>query len=236
VTQLEKFRRYMSGIYEFETEQNVIDTITAEFKGNAYTRIGTAFHSIVETGHPDCVEVPEGTRTFLYYGRPKTEDVPCGRQFDIDGCPIKLDVAQCKVALKYRDEHPNAFHEIRRYKDYGDAIVTGCADMIDGLIIRDIKTKYSSPSDRDYTDSCQWRYYLELFDLSDFYFDLFIFNGYKLDKHGYDARGLEIERYPEIHCLRYPNMEHDNRNLLSDFLEWAESRNLMECLINQKIK
>lgn len=36
-----------------------------------------------------------------------------------------MDIAQCKAALSYRNEHPNAFHEIRLYKDFGDAIITG---------------------------------------------------------------------------------------------------------------
>lgn len=46
--------------------------------------------------------------------------------------------------MDYRNEHPDAFHEIRIYKDFGDAVITGCADMIDGIEIRDIKTKYST--------------------------------------------------------------------------------------------
>ena len=58
VTQLEKFRRYLSGDYDYETEQDVIDTITGDFKGNAYTYVGTAFHRIVE-GNTDGVEKAE---------------------------------------------------------------------------------------------------------------------------------------------------------------------------------
>ena len=50
VTLLESFRRYISDDYPYETEENVIDSLTKTFEGNDYTRIGTAFHSIVETG------------------------------------------------------------------------------------------------------------------------------------------------------------------------------------------
>ena len=236
VTQLEAFRRYMSGRYDYVTEQGVIDGVTQEFTGNEYTRIGTAFHSIVETGRPECAKVAEGIRRYTCYGKEVEERVPCGRVFNIDGYPVTLDINQCKVALDYRNEHPQAVHETRLYKDYGDAVVTGCADMIDGTEIRDIKTKYSTPSDADYTGSCQWRYYLELFGTGTFHFDLFVFEGYNKDRHGYDVRGLPLVRHtPPITCYKYNGMEQDNRRLLADFLEWAEYRNLTQYLMKEKI-
>lgn len=235
VTQLEAFRRYMSGQYDYVTEQSVIDSITQEFTGNEYTRIGTAFHSIVETGQLVCEKVPAGIRKFTYYGKETEEPVPCGRRFNVDGYGVTMDVPQCKVALDYRAEHPLAFHEIREYKDYGEAVVTGCADMIDGTEIRDIKTKYSTQADADYINSCQWRYYLQLFGADVFHFDLFIFEGYDKDRHGYDVRGLHLTRREPITVYRYPGMEQDNTNLLHQFLDWAEYRGLTEYLMKTKI-
>lgn len=237
VTQLEKFRRFISGEYEYETEQGVIDCITQEFTGNEYTRIGTAFHSIVETGKPLCEKVPAGERSFLYYGKEQKEPVPGGRKFNIDGYNVVLDINQCQIALDYRNEYPNAYHEIRLYKDFGDAVITGCADMIDGMEIRDIKTKYSYPSDVDYINSYQWKFYLELFQANVFHFDLFVFEGYDKNKHGYDVRGLPLKRYePAITCYRYEGMEQDNMNLVHSFLEWAEYRNLTKYLLKEKIE
>lgn len=228
VTQLESFRRYMSGIYAYVTEQDVIDNITKKFEGNDYTRIGTAFHSIVETGRPHCAKEPSGERHFIYYGKDKTEPVPEGRRFTFDGGDVILDVPQCKVALDYRNEHPDAFHEVREYKDFGEAIITGCADMIDGLEIRDIKTKYSAVSDNDYIDSCQWQFYLELFETDVFHFDLFVFEGYNKDKHKGDVRGLKLTPYkPSITCYRYPEMEEKNHILVRDFLKWVKDRELL---------
>lgn len=239
VTQLEKFRRYIEqseyANYEI-TEQLVIESITGVFTGNEQTRIGTAFHSIVETGKPKSEKVPSGERSFLYYGKEQKEPVPCGRKFDIDGFDVILDVNQYKVALDYRNEFPNAYHEIRLYKDFGCAVVTGCADIINGIEIRDIKTKYSYPSDSDYINSCQWKFYLELFNVDVFHFDLFVFDNYNKDKHGYDVRGLPLERYsPAITCYRYDGMERDNRNLLRSFLEWAEYRDLVKYLIKETV-
>lgn len=239
VTTIEAFRRYMEqseyANYEI-TEQSVIDSITGVFEGNVYTHIGSAFHKIVEEGTPKCEKVDAGERTFLYYGKEQKEPIPCGRAFDIEGNKVILDVPQCKVALAYRNEHPDAFHEIRLYKDFGDAVVTGCADMIDGIEIRDIKTKYSTPSDADYISSCQWKFYLQLFNADIFHFDLFVFDGYDKDKHGYDVRGLPLRRHnPPITCYRYGGMEKDNERLLHQFLEWVEFRGLTKYLLKEKI-
>lgn len=82
VTTIEAFRKYMeqSEYANFEiTEQSVIDSITGVFEGNAYTRIGTAFHKIVEEGTPQCEKIEAGERTFLYYGKEQKEPIPCGR-------------------------------------------------------------------------------------------------------------------------------------------------------------
>lgn len=212
-TQIEAFRRYITNgehdYYEI-TEQSVIDTLTGKFKGNELTRIGTAFHSIVETGQPSFAGPMDGCL------------------IDVDSHGVKFDSKQLQVALDYRNEHPGAFHEIRQYKDYGRAIVTGCADMVDGIELRDIKTKYSAPSDKDYTDSCQWRFYLDIFNADVFHFDLFVFDGYKKEKHGYDVRGLELKRHtPPITCYRYPNLHADNIALVNAFMDWAESKHLL---------
>ena len=218
VTMIEAFRRFIHNS-EYDryqiTEQSVIDSITGQFRGNEYTRIGTAFHKIVEEGD---------------YSLPYNPDTH-GYDIDVDGNIVKFTMEQARVALDYRDEHWGAFHEVRRYKDYGRAIVTGCADMIDGIELRDIKTKYSTPSDKDYIDSCQWRYYLDIFNACVFHFDLFIFEGYKIDKHGYDVRGLELKRHtPPITCYRYPGMEADNLALINEFMDFCESRNLTQYL------
>ncbi len=236
VTQLESYRKFMeqSDYANFEmTEQSVIDNITGAFVGNEYTSIGTAFHSIVESGNPTCVKIPAGERTFLYYGKHVSEAVPAGREFDVEGNKVRLDIPQCKVALNYRNEHPDAIHEHRMFKDYGEAIVTGQMDMIDGLEIRDIKTKYSQPSDVDYINSCQSRFYMDMTELDKFSYDLFIFEGYKKEKHGMDVRGLNLRRHEPITVYSYLGMTQDNTYLVKSFLEWAAFRKLTEYLINQ---
>ena len=108
--------------------------------------------------------------------------------------------------------------------DGEDYCITGCADILNGLHIRDIKTKYSYISDEDYINSFQWRMYLQLFNADKFTFDLFLFNGYKKDKNGLDVRGIPIVKHDPIECLRYKDMERDNIQLISEFVRWAKSR------------
>ncbi len=234
VTQLEQFRRLICGDYPWLTEKSVIDSITGEFQGNALTTIGTAFHGIVQMGNTGA-EIPPVEVKYGERGKIEVEPKPYGYSFPTVTGAIEYDVIfdrdQTDIALSYRDEFRDAFHEIREYKDYGDAIVTGCADMIHGNSIRDIKTKFSPVNCNDYINSAQWRYYLELFDLDDFYFDLFVFGGYKEDKHGTDVRGLRLERItPPIACYRYKDLQQDNRLLLTQFLQWAEKRNIIKYL------
>lgn len=245
VTTLESFRRFLDGDVAWTDtdgfdhlceEKDVIDNVTGIFEGNAYTRIGSAFHSIIETGKPKCKKLPVEKKKVLYRGNEIEVDVPEGREFDIDGFNVKLDVNQYKVAMKYRNEHPHASHEVRVFKDYGEAIVTGCADMVDGLDIRDIKTKYGRIKDEDYTHSCQWRFYLDMFGLDWFYFDLFHFNGYDKDRNGYDVRGLTLTRYePPIWVQRYPRMHQDNIDLVHDFMEWCRNKNLVKYLNEDRL-
>ena len=236
VTTIESYRRYMSDDYSYVTEQDVIDGIVGEFSGNTYTRIGTAFHRIVEEGTPKCSKVDEGFREYTYYNKPVREPIPCGRAFDVDGETIVMDVPQIKTALSYREEFDGAFHEVREYKDYGDAIVTGCADMIYGNMIRDIKTKYSPVDDKDYINSCQWRFYLDLFETDTFAFDLFVFEDYDKNRHKSDVRGLKLTRHqPAIMCYHYDGMERENRILLDSFLRWADYRGLLPYLQKTEI-
>lgn len=240
VTQIEAFRRWTMqsdhDLYEIP-EQSVIDSITGTFTGNDLTRVGTAFHAIVQTGCLPCTPAPSGTRSFTRYGHAETEPVPEGRTFTIDGHNVTLDLAQIDTALAYRYSHRGAFHETRIYKDYGPAVVTGCADMIDGITLRDIKTRFSPPQDTPYYDSCQWRFYLDMFGADTFLFDIFTFRGYSAERHAADVRGLTLQAHtPPISVYAYAAMRQDLDLLLRQFLQWADMRGLMPALVKQKIK
>lgn len=213
VTQIEKFRRYIEEHSLYDTEQSVIDSITGAFKGNSYTYIGTAFHRIIEGDYRDVTKVENG------------------RCFIVDGNKVMFDIAQYKIGCNHAKELVNPFHEIREYQQFGEVIVTGQADVIEGFNIRDTKTKFSPVSDKDYTDSIQWKLYLELFASETFLYDIFVFDGYDKDKHGTDVRGLKLHYHnPPITCHRYNGMRSDIDNLIKEFVMWLKYRGIYDNL------
>lgn len=219
VTSLEKFRRYIEGISEYETESSLMESLSGDFKGNEYTRIGTAFHKIVECGD-------------IRRGKVEEFGIETGSKYvDIDGFPVLFSEDHVSIALNYKAEISGCFHEIRAYKDYtvkGKTFnISGCTDVLLGRQLRDIKTKYSYiKSISDYTDSIQSKLYMDIFEVPEFYFDVFEFVGYNKDKHGYDVSSLPIKRHEPIHCLAYEGMQKDIEILLTEFLDYIQFRNI----------
>lgn len=99
--------------------------------------------------------------------------------------------------------------------------------MISGAEIRDIKTKYSTPKASDYSNSCQWKLYLDILEAERFCFDVFEFRGYSQDKcideEGIDdVRELKLVPFDTVVCDRYNSMEQDNRALVNEFCKYIE--------------
>lgn len=217
ITTLEAYRKYLAGD-EWSSQQTMIDSIVTPFEGNEYTRIGSAFHAIIEQGENVIEELPEMGKF-----RVTTE-----------GWPVIFNEQQIAMALKYRDKLPYAFHEEWIGREFETPAMTiwvhGRVDVLHGIFVRDIKTKYSPVKYEDYAESAQWRLYLDLTGLDTFYFDLFEFPGYKKDRHGYDVSSLGIKPYGTIECIRYEGMEEDNRRLVCDFTDFVVRNNLIEYL------
>ena len=77
---------------------------------------------------------------------------------------------------------------------------------------------------------------MELFECQYFAFDLFAFDGYKLEKHGDDVRGLPLKPIqPPINCVWYNKLREDNKLLLKEFMQWIKCRNL-EKYLQKEIK
>lgn len=217
ITTLESYRRYLAGD-PLLTQDALIESFINPFQGNEYTRIGTAFHLIVEQGEAVVEKLPEAGKFRVV----------------ADGYPIIFNEGQIAIALKYRAKLPYAFHEEwlgREFKTSSMPIwVHGRVDVLHGTYIRDIKTKYSKIKYDDYAESAQWKFYLDLSGLNTFYFDLFEFPNYKIEKHGYDVSSLGIKPYGAIECIRYKGMEHDNQELVEDFTDFITRNNLTQYL------
>lgn len=221
VTTLEKFRRYIEELSEYETEESLMETLSGSFTGNEYTRIGTAFHKVVECG--DISFHHNGFRIIL-----------------IENIPIIFNQSHIDIALAYKAEINGCFHEIRAFKTYvisGVEIeISGQTDVLLGRIIRDIKTKYSYiKSISDYTDSIQSKLYMDIFEIPQFFFDVFEFVGYNKEKHGYDVSCLPVKRHDPIPCMAYEGMQKDIEILLTQFLDYVKFRKI-EHLFTEPIK
>ena len=216
VTSLEAFRRYITGASIFDTEERLLEVLSGVFTGNEYTRIGTAFHSIVENGEA-VYRVADG-----------------GMVIEVDGYAVLMDGLQVATAMAYRGELHGAIHEVPIGMEFADGLfplwVSGRIDLLQGNDIRDIKTKYSHGVASDYIDSAQWRFYLQMTGADRFYYDVFEFRDYKKEKHGLDVRGLTLTRTDPIECLRYEHMEQDNWQLVNEFREYIMRKNLINIL------
>ena len=217
ITTLETYRKFLAGD-EWTTQQSLIDSLITPFEGNEYTRIGSAFHAIVEQGE-SVVETLQDPGKF---------------RVTVEGWPVVFNEEQVAMALKYRSKLPYAFHEEWIGREFDTPSmpiwVHGRVDVLHGTFVRDIKTKYSPVKYDDYAESAQWKFYLDLTGLDTFYFDLFEFPGYKKDKHGYDVSSLGIKPYGAIECIRYDGMEQENRQLVCDFTDFIVKHNLTQYL------
>ena len=217
ITTLETYRKFLSGD-EWSSQEKMIEALTNPFQGNEYTRIGSAFHAIVEQGEEVIEELDEMGKF----------------RVTVDGWPVIFNEEQVAMALKYRSKLPYAFHEEWIGREFHtpsmDIWVHGRVDVLHGTFVRDIKTKYSAVKYDDYANSAQWKLYLDLTDLDTFYFDLFEFPGYKIDKHGYDVSSLGIRPYGAIECIRYDGMVEENKQLVCDFTDFVTKFNLTEYL------
>lgn len=208
VTHLETFRRFRDGTSEWDTEQKVIDAISGEFKGNDYTFIGTAGHYMIENANTSCKKVFE---LFGVTFSPKQ-----ALMFSEHAWNLSPFVPEVKLTKRYQTQ-------------IGEISLTGVADVLKGNTIRDTKCKFSPPKLTDYYDSCQWKFYLSIFGLEWFYYDIFEFVGYNPEM-GRNVSGLELVKHDPFCCISYVGMEQELQRLLDDFIEWILYRDLLKHL------
>lgn len=221
VTQLEQFRKWMTGRF-YVNEQSVIDSLSGDFQGNNKTRIGTAGHKVVELGK-DCVYTS-------WLNSPPI--IPVDNEYF-----SRYNWGQISTLYKHRDSIEGAFHEQKYGKEFQTKhypiYVGGTIDIIHGITLRDNKFVFRSPDYSNYTESQQWKMYLEFMELDIFYFDLFEFKGYK-DEMKLNVSSLEMVQHEPLECIRYKNMEQDNQLLVEQFIDWIEFRQLKHLLMNKE--
>jgi len=101
---------------------------------------------------------------------------------------------------------------------YGDLLVRGRSDVLDGNIVRDFKLRIG-PLDADkaegYLDSYQWRFYLDMLGADRFEYKVFEATETE-ERHVYLVRDLHT-----ITQFRYPELHEDCVKLASRYREAA---------------
>lgn len=111
----------IDNVSDWDTEASLIESLTGKFKGTDKTRLGGAFHKIIEL------------------------DYQLNGSLLVDG--IKFTTQQAQPAINYRNAHPTMIHEVPVTKTYHtkhmDILISGRADGIEGIEVHDAKTKFA---------------------------------------------------------------------------------------------
>lgn len=107
---------------------------------------------------------------------------------------------------------------------WGPVTVSGQADRLSGLCVRDAKCTWSAPDPELYEPSLQWRWYLLIHERRWFCYDLFHMKEPAAD-------GLvELKEFYSFRQWGYEGMEQHCKDWLSRFLAWACNKGLLEDL------
>lgn len=154
VSILESFRRMQEKISSFDTEECFIKKLAGEYLPTEKTIVGTGFHSLIEgmfnkTEAGWLTEDDNGNRVVF-------TDKQKGCADYISGL-FMLPRFEQKI-----------------YKEYtgadGKILLSARLDCIENDTITDFKTTFHKPFEKVYTDSLQWKAYLDITGLKNFIF------------------------------------------------------------------
>lgn len=198
----------MEEVSSFDTEESLIQTLSGEFIGNDKTKFGTAYHSLIE-----------GDYIF------NKED----KSFKVGDFVFTSE--QAYPGRSYKAIHQSMVYEVVILKvyetNYGPIQVSGRVDGLEGLFIRDIKTKFRNVNPQEYRDSLQWKFYLDMQELETFYYDVFEVKGFKelpVQAPYTIPESLLIIPHEPIECNAYEGMQARLITELNIFLSYIENR------------
>jgi hypothetical protein len=192
-TAIESFRLWSDPEQEWMSEADLIATITKSAPPSHNVLIGSAFGTILE--HPDKHRVAGGYQCGEFaFGRDVVE--PCLAVIDRRG------VFEAKAA-----------------KSYGDCDVVARADHLYGAHLSEFKTTLSTFDAQKYLDSCQWRFYFDIFEPRIVTYHVFCLS--EATNGVIDLRGVE-----SFNVYSYPELHDDCRDLVARFASYARARGL----------
>lgn len=219
VTTIEAFRAWINAD-EFDdkpwvNEANVMQTIQGVESYSIKANYGTLGHSIIE-----------GNALIFEEKVFRSDQWQCvGGYGEYDG--LYITDHQAAPLHKFRSEHPLMIRETTLSKLYHtrhfDLIVTGTCDHLEGNDMRDTKFKFSSFDAADFIESIQWKLYLDMAGMCNFWFDFFNVTGFNGIEDCYKAHIGPCDSMP---VTAYPGMEDDIQTVLEDFADWIMFKDL----------
>lgn len=201
VTTIDLYRRYLDGLLDFD---KLVKWLTIPSPPSEFMRRGTALHNILE----------------------KLDYVMQFGEYFVSECGIYYPnevINYCARCIDYRGIFE--IKEVLPYNISGKIVyVSAKADQLIGDYVIENKTKwayngYINYDFYEYYNSCQWRFYADMYGVDRVYYNIFIMdiNKYK------DIELLDIIQFYLTPCI---NNHEELCLLLGEFVNFVESNKL----------
>lgn len=233
-TAIEQYRRLM--VYDYVDENAMCARIRGiPIEGTWQMQAGREFHSVLE--NYDRITEAQEHALLLGVNPATTEDE--SPLFNPEGAVNHSTFVRQGKYLFNRAHIAQAREKIGRClwevkgnrifnTMYGPCNVIAKADNVWGLRVQDTKAKFGpTPTGTDWELDLQWRTYLLVHGAELFRYNAFTFSD---PEEMHDTPGvyaMNMKDYISFNFWRYDEMERDVQAWLNDFLEWADSKNLL---------
>ena len=198
VTTIEAFRNYQNGTIELE---DFLKRVRGEFTPSRYMDLGSAFHDILEN-----IELRYNKELNIFKAKN-------GLEFEYDV------IAQC-----YKKIVSEAPFEVKITKIYDigkESIeVVAKVDQLYGNYVIENKTCWGMFDFERYFGSCQWKFYLDIFEAERVFYNVFCLSDKK--------DGIELRNIEQFSFNAYPDLNDDLNELMKDLVEFIHAKNLEE--------
>lgn len=215
VTTLEQFRRYKQ--FDYITEEKMMDKIKGVFERNSKMDYGEDFGAYIE--NPSLgLKLPSGAIRMPAY---KTYLAPAIVEAANEYiATLQSPVFEVPVRATY------IFHQLP------PIIISGRQDVIEGRLVRDVKT--TSDFDYDtYEESLQWKFYLDMLSVDQFVYDVFELKGKVEDPNDPTIKVPERCDLHSFSLFAYPTLKKDVRGWLSELMAYIDRKGLMDYVMKE---
>jgi energy-coupling factor transporter ATP-binding protein EcfA2 len=198
VTTIESFRNYQNGSIELE---DFLRRVRGEFTPSRYMDLGSAFHDILEN-----IELRYNKELNIFKAKN-------GLEFEYEV------IAQC-----YKKIVSEAPFEVKITKIYNtgkeEIEVVAKVDQLYGNYVIENKTCWGMFDFERYFGSCQWKFYLDIFEAERVFYNVFCLSDKK--------DGIELRNIEQFSFNAYPDLMEDLNELMKDLVEFIHAKNLEE--------